>query len=489
MDGNGSAGLAALRGLHRALTRLSGERDLDATLQAVVEGVVEAVGFSAAAVNCVRADGAFEVRAVAGSPEARAALLGSVAAPDAFEEEFALADRWGTLRFVPHERLAGPPRGWVPPVAAAAVPDAWHPEDALYAPMHAASGELVGVLSVDLPRDGARPGPLKRELLEVFAAHAGIAIDNALLAERLHRDHERLRASEESLSLAFAGSDVGMAMIELGPADPGRFLRVNPALSRMTGYSAEELTAMRVGDLCHPEDLAANRQELEQALREGTEGYGLESRYLRADQSVIWVSATNSIIRNASGEVLYGFVQAQDISARRVLEDELVQAATRDPLTGLANRTALEAHLCAALTGAHRSRRPGAVVFCDLDGFKAVNDTLGHEAGDTVLRAVAGRLQAALREGDVVARLGGDEFVLVVQDIDEPGLCALAERLLHELAQPIAHGGRVLTVTASLGLTVVDDHVADAAALLRRADLAMYEAKQAGRNRHAFSGI
>ena len=483
---SGTSGLSALRGLHRVLARVTGVRDLDATLQAVVDGVVEAVGFDVAAVNCVRADGSFEVRAVAGPEEARAALMGAVSPPDTFEREFALADHWGSLRFVPHERLQGPVAGWVPSCPATG---GWHPEDALFAPLYAASGELVGVLSVDLPHDGRRPGPLQRELLEMFAAQAGIAIDNARLSAQLRRDHERLQASEESLSLAFDGSDVGMAMIQLEPPDAGRVLRANPALARLTGYSAEELTRMRVADLSHPQDLAASRDGLSDALRqaldEGSEGYRMEKRYVRSDGRVIWLSISNRIIRDAEGGALYGFVQAQDVTERRATEQVLVQAATRDPLTGLLNRTALLQHLANAVV-ADRIRRPGAVVFCDLDGFKAVNDSRGHDAGDTVLVTVARRLQAAVRDGDAVARLGGDEFVLVVHDIDEPGLEDLAHRLLKEVAQPIHHQGRRLKVTASLGLTMLDGGLLDPATILRQADQAMYQAKKAGRNRHAF---
>jgi diguanylate cyclase (GGDEF)-like protein/PAS domain S-box-containing protein len=486
VDQEGARGLAGLRGLHRVLAKVSGVRDLDATLQAVVDGVVEAVGFEVAAVNCVRPDGVFEMRAVAGSQEARATLMGSVTAPEEFAVEFARADHWGELRFVPHERLEGPVPGWVPSGPAAAVAGGWHPEDALFAPLHAASGDLVGVLAVDLPRDGRRPGPLQRELLEIFAAHAGIAIENARLAEQLRQEHERLRASEESLSLAFDGSDVGMAMLGLGPIDAGRFLRVNPALERMTGFTAEQLTTMHVSDLSHPDDLEANRDGLRQALSKGGTSYHLESRYVKADGSLVWLSVSNAIIRNGRGDVLHGFVQVQDMTERRATEQQLRRAATRDPLTGLLNRAALETHLESAVASVRRTRRPGAVIFCDLDSFKAVNDSLGHDAGDTVLRVVATRLQATVRSSDAVARLGGDEFVLVVSDVDEASLRSLVARLLDDLAQPVEHLGRPLRVTASLGVSVLDEHAAEPATILRQADTAMYQAKQAGRNRHVF---
>ena len=481
-----AAGLVALRGLHRVLTRVSGLRDLDATLQAVVDGVVEGVGFGVAAVNCVRSDGSFEMRAVAGSEEARAALVGVISPPDAFEEEFAVADRWGGLRFVPHGRLQGDVQGWVPSVEGPASPDGWHPEDALFAPLHAASGDLVGVLSVDLPHDGRRPGALQRELLEMFAAQAGIAIDNARLTEQLRLDHERLRASEESLSLAFEGSDVGMAMIEVGSGATGRFLRVNRALAEMTGYSVAELTALRVADLSHPDDLALNRNGLNAAISAERDVFRMESRYLRADGAVLWVAVTSSIVRGSGGDILYGFIQAQDITQRRASEQRLARAATRDPLTGLANRAALDEHLTAALAGAGATRRPGAVVFCDLDGFKAVNDSLGHAAGDAVLVAVAGRLQGAVRDGDLVARLGGDEFVLLVQGIEAGPLVSLLDRLLELLAEPVQYGERALRVTASLGVALLDGEERDAASVLRRADTAMYQAKNGGRNQYAF---
>jgi GAF domain-containing protein len=128
MDDQGAgASSAAFRSLYELTTRVSGARHLDATLQAVVDAVVEAVGFGVAAINYVRPDGMFEIVAVAGSVEARDALLGTEAPPDTYDEEFARADHWGALRFVPHDRLSEQVDGWVPDVAARDVPDAWHP--------------------------------------------------------------------------------------------------------------------------------------------------------------------------------------------------------------------------------------------------------------------------------------------------------------------------------------------------------------------------
>ena len=153
--------------------------------------------------------------AVAGSDAARDQLLGSRVPANAFDEEFAVAEHWGPLRFVPHDRLPDGAGGWVPPATSCAVdqPDAWHPLDALFAPLRCPAGTLVGMLSVDLPHDGRRPGPLQQELLSMFATQAGIAIDNQRLTEQLN-------VSEQSFRLAFEGAGIGMTMISLDPADP-----------------------------------------------------------------------------------------------------------------------------------------------------------------------------------------------------------------------------------------------------------------------------
>jgi len=484
---NPAASLAALRGLHAVLTRVSGVRGLDATLQAVVDGVVEGVGFGIAAVNCRRPDGSFQMLAVSGSADAREALLGRVSAPDAYEKEFASADSWGSLRFVPHERVEGEVRGWVPPSTTAAVPGGWHPEDALFAPLYAASGELVGVLSVDLPRDGARPGMFQRELLEMFAAQAGIAIDNARLTAELRREHELLRASEQSLGLAFEGSDVGMAMIDLDGGHPGRFLRANQALATMTGYSVAQILTMTCTDLTHPADAADGLEHL-RALQVGdNDAYRAENRYVRSDGSVLWVGVTCSAIRGAPGGACYGYTQIEDITERHEAERLLTEAATHDLLTGLLNRAALGQKLDAAIAAAASGLSRGAVLFCDLDGMKAVNDLSGHEAGDEVLRSTAARLLASVRTQDRVARFGGDEFVLLLTDVTDATLHTLAARILRRLAEPIKHDGELLTVTASIGVCVLDGSKASGD-VLRAADAAMYSAKHAGRDRYVIAG-
>jgi diguanylate cyclase (GGDEF)-like protein/PAS domain S-box-containing protein len=503
--------MSALRRLYELIGRLNGGRSLPDVLQSVVDGVVEVLGFNVAVVNLVHADGSFEVFAVAGSDDARSELLGTRNASGAFDAEFAVAEHWGGLRFVPHDRIPDDAiTGWIPPADAGPTvegTDAWHPWDALFAPLTAPSGELVGMLSVDLPHDGRRPGALQRELLEMFATQAGIAIDNARLTEHL-------RASEASFRLAFDGAAVGMTMTSLDPRDPGRFLRVNDAMCAITGYSASELTTMAFSDITHPDDLATSLAALDDAMT----GRGMvdraEKRYVRPDGSHVWVAISSSVIRLESGESLHAITQVEDITARKAAETELTWLVTHDPLTRLLNRAGLHEHLVAALlesqlaecseagsaeaggaetgsaeTGSAETLPTGALLYCDLDGFKTVNDTYGHDIGDRVLRVAANRFTEHVRDRDAVARLGGDEFVVVAQRVTLDEAIALAERIVGSLAEPLQVDGITMQLTVSVGIAPLSDVSAaaarDVAALLHIADTAMYQAKANGRNGHA----
>jgi signal transduction histidine kinase len=186
--------VATLRRLHELMCRVNAGEDLASVLQSVVDGVADVTGFAVAAVSYLHPDRNLEVVAVAGDDAARDQLIGVRTPVDDISVEFEMADHWGMLRFVPHERLNGEKgRGWIPDVRPLDVPDAWHPEDALLAPLSAPTGEMVGLLSVDLPRDGLRPGQFAREALEMYAAQAGIAISNVQQRERL-REEVRLAA-------------------------------------------------------------------------------------------------------------------------------------------------------------------------------------------------------------------------------------------------------------------------------------------------------
>jgi diguanylate cyclase (GGDEF)-like protein/PAS domain S-box-containing protein len=319
----------------------------------------------------------------------------------------------------------------------------------------------------------------------MFATQAGIAIDNARLAEDLH-------ASEEAFRLAFEGAGTGMTLISLDPADPGRFLRVNDAMCAITGYTVEELIARTFNDITHPDDRDRDRAAYAAAVAAGDAPvYRAEKRYIRADDRIVWVAITTTVVKTASGELRYGITQVEDISARRAAESELRDRATRDPLTGLANRTTLTERLADILSAPGRADggSSAAVLFCDLDGFKPVNDTYGHEVGDRVLGVIAARLLAQVRGRDTVARLGGDEFVVLAHGTDVDAAERLAARIAAAVASPITVGEHTLSLTVSIGLApVIPASVSagpggrSAAAVLREADAAMYRAKAAGRS-------
>ena len=467
--------LAAIRRLYEVSARMAAGRSLSETLQAVVDGVVNGLGFGIAVLNLRHADGKFEVIAVAGSPDARAALLGTVSAADIFDSEFALADSWGRLRFVPHERLpeGGDPVGWVPDIPVSDEADAWHPLDALFAPLYASDGELVGMLAVDLPEDNRRPGPVHRELLEIFATQAGLAIDKARLTDQLIAEKARLEASEATFRLAFEGSGNGMATIALDSPDSGRLLRVNAALSRITGISGDDLVGMNVVEFLDQRDFTAIRDGLGNA---GTEPYRFELPYHRSDGIVIWLAGTATVVDPGSAGRRFILAQIDDVTARKDAERTLQHHASHDPLTGLPNRRLLEQRFSAASNRCRESGRDGALLFCDLDHFKTVNDKYGHDAGDRALQEIAQRMLDQVRHGDTVARIGGDEFAILAEDITNDDLTSLTNRLVDAIGEPLP--GVDVKISASIGATVLDARSSNLDTLLRAADRKMYDVKR-----------
>jgi diguanylate cyclase (GGDEF)-like protein/PAS domain S-box-containing protein len=326
------------------------------------------------------------------------------------------------------------------------------------------------MLSVDLPNDLRRPGPLQREILEMFAAQAGIAIDNARL-------REQLQTSEESFRLAFEAAGIGMALVGLSPGERGRYLRVNPAFCRIVGRSEAELLALRFVDITHPEDRDRDMAFMERVAQGGLKLQTVEKRYVHADGRIVWAAVTSSVVADADGAVHFLIVQIEDISDRRAAREELTHRAGHDDLTGLPNRHTFMQRLTRAVQTAKATSTAGALLFCDLDEFKRVNDTYGHHSGDRVLAAVAQRLADASRRGDTVARIGGDEFVVLAENITPDEAQRLRVRLREAVAAPIVVDGVLIHVTLSIGVAFLDHH-ADPSAVLRAADADMYRTKR-----------
>lgn len=372
---DGHIPLSALRPVHRAITAVNAAADLDATMQAIADGVVACTPFRGVVVNVVQEDGDLRCCAVAGSEELRAAMMGGTCPRKAIEELLEAGEPWGSLRFLREIPEQDPDEGVHTFTHDIEVrPDdetAWHPDFGLLAPMRNSAGELIGVLSVDDPADGRIPPLWVADVLDMFAEQAGFALLNA-------RRHEE-------------------------------------AAARMVRLEREH-----------------------ELLRE-------------------------------------------DIAERHRREQYLRHQARHDALTGLANPIELSDRLVALLT----DQIPLAVIFCDLDRFKEVNDTRGHGVGDLVLRLVAERLRAAVRGEDVVARVGGDEFVVVAAGIGRDEALALVDRIDQAFSHPLAVDRVRMLVRASLGLAYEPARPENAFApeerareLLGSADREMYARKR-----------
>ncbi|MEU0059088.1 diguanylate cyclase CdgB [Streptomyces sp. NPDC006334] len=557
--------LASLRQLHQVMADMNTARSMADTLQTVADGVVTALGYELACVNLVRPDGDLVVAAFSGNPAAEALITGRVGSRESWERRLTMGETWGDLVFIPHTE------GWI--LDDDDVPqwytdgpeprfeDEWHPSDRLFAPMYTPAapgggscGELIGVLSVDRPRNGRRPGAWGREALQMYAFQAAIALSNARLRAnmqralvRLGREQQALRASEESFRQAFEYAPSGMAIAEMGGDQHGRILRTNDALCRLLGRPASAMRRYSFSDLVHPEDIGT-------LLRTSAEGGRAELRLGRRDGTYVWVSLRNSVVADAADGPRFLLTHVEDIEERKRRELQLAHRASHDSLTGLPNSAELRSRLAARLCRRPQSAHPAAldamealsttdavdtvegaygqpafdahdhgfdyrpagaeaydaydhhvhtvapeesarddgskglaVLFCDLDGFKSINDRFGHNAGDAVLIEVARRLSSGVRDGDTVARLGGDEFVILADGLGRADAQDLAVRLRNEIIQPIRAEGRAVRVGASFGIGWAHCGMT-ADEVLKSADERMYVEKRSRPKQHRRAG-
>ncbi|MEU9703526.1 diguanylate cyclase CdgB [Streptomyces sp. NPDC047981] len=497
--------LATLRQLHQVVADLNTARSLADTLQTVADGIVAGLNYELACVNLVRPDGDLVVAAFAGSPAAEALITGRVGSRASWERRLSMGVAWGDLRFIPHTEgwvlIEDDVPQWHTDGPAPRFEDEWHPHDRLYAPMYASGSgrELLGVISVDRPRNGRHPGPWGQEALQMYASQSAIAISNARLRAnmqralvRLEREQQALRASEESFRQAFEYAPSGMAIAEMGGDQHGRLLRTNDALCRLLGRPASVMRRYSFADLVHPEDIGT-------LLRTSAEGGRAELRLGRRDGTYVWVSLRNSVVADTADGPRFLLTHVEDIEERKRHELQLAHRASHDALTGLPNSAELRSRLSARLCerphatpeadydapyghehGFGFDAGPGAgaggpydhhvhtvapaggdiddgtkglaVLFCDLDGFKSINDRFGHHTGDAVLIEVARRLTTGVRDGDTVARLGGDEFVVLADGLGAADAADLAVRLRNAIIPPIRVDGRAVRVGASFGI-------------------------------------
>ena len=331
-------------------------------------------------------------------------------------------------------------------------------------------------------RDGSE-FPVEISTFRVDTA-AGVRFNSFLhdISQRRAAD-ARIREAEERFRRAFEDAAIGMALTTA----EGRWLRVNRALCEITGYPEEKLIGLAFREITHPEDRDVDREALAALVNGTRDNFQTEKRYFHADGHVIWISLSVSVVRDEQGQLLYLISQMQDVSERKQAESRLAYQASHDALTGLPNRILLDDRLTIALARLRRGTMPLALLYCDLDRFKLVNDSFGHDAGDRLLLEAGQRLRGALRPSDTVARLGGDEFAILCEEMSPDAAATLARRLGDELARPfeIAPDHEVV-VTSSIGIAVNSDARVDPGTLLANADAAMYEAKTRGRSRYAF---
>jgi diguanylate cyclase (GGDEF)-like protein/PAS domain S-box-containing protein len=259
-----------------------------------------------------------------------------------------------------------------------------------------------------------------------------------------------------------------------------------PSVTRLLGYEEDELIGTELADLTHPEDRLSLVAARADAVAEGGASARSELRLRHKDGSYRHVQSIHTNLLD-NPDVRAVVVTTRDVTEQKALEGQLQHNAFHDALTGLANRALFADRLDHALARTDRLAAPVAVLFVDLDDFKAVNDGSGHTAGDELLVAVADRLRTTLRPSDTIARLGGDEFAVLIEDGVEPGRPeAAAQRVLAALAEPFAAAdGAAVRITASVGIALGAAGQHDAAELLRHADVAMYSAKAAGKGRSA----
>lgn len=354
--------LATLRQLHDVVGELNTARSLADTLQTVADGIVKGLGYELACVNLVQPDGDLVVAAFSGNAAAEALITGRVGARASWERRLSMGESWGELRYIPHTEgwilLEDDVPQWYTEGPDPRFEDEWHPQDRLYAPMYAPGGgrELLGVISVDRPRGGRRPGPWGREALQMYASQAAIAISNARLRAnmqralvRLEREQQALRASEESFRQAFEYAPSGMAIAEMGGDQHGRLLRTNDALCRLLGRTASAIRRYSFSDLVHPEDIGT-------LLRTSAEGGRAELRLARRDNTYVWVSLRNSVVADTTDGPRFLLTHVEDIEERKRNELQLAHRASHDSLTGLPNSAELRARLSARLC-----ERPGAI--------------------------------------------------------------------------------------------------------------------------------
>ncbi|OMF61549.1 hypothetical protein BK139_06845 [Paenibacillus sp. FSL R5-0490] len=321
----------------------------------------------------------------------------------------------------------------------------------------------------------------------IFLEHEG---DPAVLMmvqdiSRRKRAELAMKKSEEQYRLIADNMTDLVTTIDTG----GRITYASPSYETILGFPPQSLVNQLAFDLVHPEDRMNVENQFVKAITT-KESQVAEFRFKHATGYWIWVEAHGKPVVNEGGQVLYLQVVSRDVSERRMLEEKLSYMAFHDTLTGLPNRSLFQERAEQALKEAKRYGRKLAIMYLDLDKFKHINDTLGHDVGDALLQQFSERVKSCLRESDTLARQGGDEFTILLPELNDVGDAAMiAERILMKLQDPWVIGEYEFHTTSSIGISLYPHDGASYRELLKSADSALYEAKRCGRNGVKVCGV
>lgn len=358
--------------------------------------------------------------------------------------------------------------------------------EALFAPQKGSS-QVTLALTRDPAKSwiGVRHQLSDGRIRDVEMSTGAIEIDGRALLLSIIIDVTERKQAEQQLRIAAAAfeSQEGILVTDANRV----ILKVNRAFTEITGYTATDAIGNTAGMLKSDRHDAGFYKNIAEALRsKGTWQGEIWNRRKNGEVFPVWLTIT--AVTDAHGKVTHYVTTMTDITARKKTDEKINHLAFYDALTGLPNRRLLIDRLQHCIAAIERNERRGALLFIDLDNFKALNDTQGHDVGDMLLKQVASRLSTCIRDGDTVARFGGDEFVVMLQDLNNISAeaaaqtLAVSEKILHTLNKPYMLGNMEYFNTPSIGATVFGDHLLSVDEVLKRADIAMYQAKSAGRN-------
>ncbi|WP_432736382.1 diguanylate cyclase [Maridesulfovibrio sp. FT414] len=285
---------------------------------------------------------------------------------------------------------------------------------------------------------------------------------------------------------AFTYAAIGMAIV----APDGSWLKVNNALCDTIGYSAQELMSKTFQDITHPDDLDEDLRFVNQLLAGDIETYQMEKRYFHKYGDIIHILLNVSLVKNEDGSPRFFISQIQDITQKKKLESELARMAREDELTKVFNRRYFMEIATREVIRGSRFREPQALMMIDIDHFKRINDTYGHDIGDLVLRAMADECSKSLRKVDVFGRLGGEEFGALLLGTDSEVARMLAERMRMQIESLVVKTPKdSIKLTVSIGVAAFTETNMPLEALIKKADESLYEAKDTGRNKVVVSTV